>query len=53
MIEEIKIDGILYKISENKEANCLKCDLGQFCDRNMDFCVICLCENDNRIFKKQ
>ena len=53
MIEEIKIDGILYKISESERDNCSKCDLGQFCDKNLDFCGVCFNSNDGHIFKKQ
>lgn len=53
MIEEIKIDGVLYKKIEDKYKNCSKCDLGQFCDKNLGFITTCCNENIGYIFKKQ
>ena len=53
MIEEIKVNGVLYKISKEECFHCSKCDLKQFCDENLDFDIICSSENNNYIFKKQ
>ena len=57
MIEEIKIDGILYKLVKNTSrhlATCTDCDLTNFCDKYPDFIPICCYLNtDDYIYKKQ
>ena len=58
MIEEIKIDGILYKLIENpiKETiACNVCDLIMFCNKNNKFIDVCVKLNSEEkyLFKKQ
>ena len=57
MIEEIKIDGILYKLVKNTSkhlTSCIKCDLANFCDKYHNFISICCCLNaDDYNYKKQ
>ena len=57
MIEEIKIDGILYKLVKNTSrhlSTCTNCDLTNFCNKYPDFISICCYLNtDDYIYKKQ
>lgn len=55
MIEEIKINGILYKLIENpkKVISCYGCDLQELCEET-DFLSVCTFINgDDYIYEKQ
>lgn len=57
MIEEIKIDGIIYKLTENPikgTVACHTCDLIMFCNKNIKFVDVCVKLNSEKyLFKKQ
>ena len=57
MIEEIKIDGVLYEVVDNPNKNtisCNNCDLIRFCNKHDKFIEVCAkLNNEDYIFKKK
>ena len=57
MIEEIKIDGVLYELVDNPNKNtisCNNCALIRFCNKHDKFIEVCAkLNNEDYIFKKK
>ena len=55
MIEEIKINGIVYKLINNPTNNlaCTMCDLINFCQKEERFIDLCENINNDGYYKKQ
>lgn len=55
MIEEIKINGVVYKLVDNSTDHlaCAMCDLTNFCQEEEGFIYLCENVNDGGYYKRQ
>ena len=54
MINNITIDGIVYKLIDNPDKltlSCDKCDLLSFCQQELEFTEVCDHINNNNYYK--
>ena len=54
MINNITIDGIVYKLIDNPDKinlSCNKCDLLSFCQQELEFTDVCDHINNNNYYK--
>lgn len=55
MIEEIKINGVVYKLVDNPSDHlaCVMCDLTNFCQEEERFIDLCENTNNDGYYKRQ